>query len=118
MALRLFTNLGGPAVRSVVVVGSCLVLVLRRRWGHVFFLAGTVGGTGIGNSVIKKLVGRRRPGRLSISSRGRDSFPSGHSSGTVALCGAALYLLQQGTRESSRLYAARAAAAAFIGLVG
>lgn len=93
---RLITNLGGPTVRAVVTVLGMLGLLWRRDWVHAVLLGAAVGGAGGANTLVKKVVTRRRP--LGSSADGY-SFPSGHASGTVALLGSGVYLLWDLTRE-------------------
>lgn len=87
---RIITDLGGPVVRTVLTVLGVLGLLWRRDWTHALVLSGAVGGVGLANTVIKKVVTRPRP---SGSSSDGYSFPSGHASGTVALLGCGVYFV-------------------------
>jgi undecaprenyl-diphosphatase len=73
--------------------------VRRHRWNEGAATVVAVGGAGLLNSGVKRIVGRRRPrGRLGV--RGdRNSFPSGHSSGSVALLGVGAFLASRRARD-------------------
>jgi len=92
---------GGPAVRTVIVTVLGLLFLRRRQWRQVVLVVSGVGGVGLRNTIVKKIVGRRRPRpkpRLP-SQASHDSFPSGHSSGTLTLAGVVVYLLWTATRR-------------------
>lgn len=99
VALRLITRLGSPAVRATIVAAASSGLVLKGRRREAAFIAATTGGAGLLNKFVKKLVGRNRPGHVFGIGQRSSSFPSGHSSGTVALVGSLCALLWHTTRN-------------------
>lgn len=99
---QLFSLVGGPAVRTTLTALTALVLVARRRWWDAAVLVILVGGVGLLNTLVKKAVARRRPPRAGTDGY---SFPSGHASGSVALLGAASYLIWRSTGERAKALA-------------
>jgi undecaprenyl-diphosphatase len=92
--MRLLSVIGGPLARTILVSLSALALARAGKWAEAVFLVATVGGTGAVNSTIKRITGRRRPSRVPGGPRTEnDSFPSGHTSGTIVLTGATTFLI-------------------------
>lgn len=81
------TNLGGPVVRTALVVLLVLLLARVRRWRSAVLLVLIVEGSGLVEEIAKLAVRRPRP-HLFAGAQHADgySFPSGHSMGTFALC--------------------------------
>jgi undecaprenyl-diphosphatase len=101
MLFRILSVTGGPVPRTFFVAAGALGLLGAGRKDDALFLAATVGGTGATNSTIKRIVRRRRPHRWRHLGRAEhDSFPSGHTSGTCALTGAATYLFWRSSPRS------------------
>lgn len=118
MALRLVTLLGGPLTRTVIVVGGAVGLLVKGRYHGAGFVAMVIGGTGLLNTLIKKLVGRNRPGSVFGLLQRSSSFPSGHSSGTVALVGSFCALVWRASRNLNLVVACATLGAVWSGLVG
>lgn len=86
-AARVITDIGSPVGVAVtaVVVGVGLAWV-RRSWLPLLVFALGVGGIGVINMTVKRLVGRGRPPLATavLDERGF-SFPSGHTVGTTVV---------------------------------
>ena len=101
--VKAITWLGSDGVLWIVI-GCCTVLLaIRRR----FWLAGYLLVTGAGalalDPVLKSLVGRLRPVVAHpIAHGGGDSFPSGHSLGSIVCYGAVLLVFMPGVRRRWR----------------
>lgn len=118
MTLRVVTKLGSPAVRNLVVVAGSGALLARGQHRAAVFMAIATGGTELLNKLIKKLVGRDRPGHIFGLGQRSSSFPSGHSSGTVALAGSVCALIWYGTRNLRLTFVGAALGSAWAALVG
>lgn len=91
---RLLTIVGDPVARAAWVTILVEVFIIRGRRRDALVPIATVGGAGLMNSVIKRLVARRRPQRFfGIAQKSSDSFPSGHANGSVTLAGTISYLI-------------------------
>lgn len=79
-AARDVTALGGAPVLTLVTLGVCGFLVLRRHWRSLaLVLGGTLGGTAL-NAVLKSLFARPRPSVVPhLTEVLSASFPSGHA---------------------------------------
>ncbi len=95
-AFAWITRLGDTVTLSVLCIMVAAVLLLRgRRWLALAWVL-AVGGNAVLNTTLKAVFARTRPlheGGL-IQADGW-SFPSGHSSGTVVVCGMLAYVLLQ-----------------------
>jgi undecaprenyl-diphosphatase len=115
MMARMLSWLGGPVARTLgVLLGAAgLVAGGHRRQALVLILA--VGGAGGLNTATKKAVGRHRP--ISASAGG-ESFPSGHTSGTLALTGIGAYLVWRSTGDRVLALVIAVAGIPLTGLIG
>lgn len=119
MLMRVLSLTGGPVARTIWVAVTAAALWRSGRRPEAIFLAVTVGGTGVTNSTIKRLVGRRRPGPFSHFGKAEhDSFPSGHTSGTCALTGAATFVIWRSVRDWRIALASLLMSIAVSGLMG
>ncbi|HET8560323.1 MAG TPA: diacylglycerol kinase family protein [Marmoricola sp.] len=86
---RLFDT---PAM-SVYTLVTVLLLVLRRYRRAAVWTAGVMIAVGLGNALLKLLIGRHRPVfRHPVEVLHSYSFPSGHSSGIAAAAGVTVVL--------------------------
>lgn len=115
---RVISFCGGPVVRAGIVIQSCLALLLWGRWRPAIFLVSTVGGAGVANAAVKRIVDRRRPRSLLRPLPDQHSFPSGHSSGMAALAGSLAYVVWLLTGRAVAAGAALLAGGAMAGAVG
>jgi membrane-associated phospholipid phosphatase len=115
--LNAVTHLGEP--RVVIALAALLAIEetirTRSRW-VVPFVAVVVAGNGVLTTLVKQLADRVRPEFDPIAATLGPSFPSGHSSWSMAFWAAAALLLSQGRPRNVRV-AIFAAAAALIVLV-
>ena len=119
MILRAASLLGGPRVRTLVVTAIALLLGRHGKWRQARLLVVVVGGVGLVTTGVKMLVERQRPTPLrGVRQAGGYSFPSGHSSGTLALCGTLAYLYWDATERQSSALLLGAMGAAATGLIG
>ena len=87
------TMAGSTLVVSVVVTAAALLLALRRRWRLAAYLVVTGAGALVLDPVLKVLVGRLRPVVAHpVAHAPGNSFPSGHSLGSI-VCYGALFLV-------------------------
>ncbi len=83
------TLLGSTLAVSVVIAAATLVLSLRRRWRLAAYLVVTGAGALVLDPVLKVLVGRLRPVLAHpVAHAPGNSFPSGHSLGSIVCYGA------------------------------
>ena len=113
--VRLLSILGGPATRTVVTAATMIVLLARRRRRDAMALGVTVGGAGLANTLVKDIVRRRRPPQADADGY---AFPSGHTTGTVALLGTATYLVWRFTHSLVAVWAVAIVGIPVTGLVG
>jgi len=118
MYLRIVTVLGGPMVRTIVVIETVLLFLFVGRRRQAMFLIATVGGSGLLNTVLKHVIGRKRPRSFFGLLDRSPSFPSGHTNGTVALTGSFCLLLWRRTRNPALVALCAVACASWSGLVG
>ena|SRR5947209_5967394 len=117
--MRFASFMGGPVVRTVVTLYAAVVLLTQRRWHAAALSIVAVGGAGVLNTVLKRIVSRHRPHTfLGIGTGDKDSFPSGHSSGSLALSAATIYVLWHHLPHRLARIGAAVAATGFTGLVG
>src|SRR5262245_839614 len=92
-AIRDFTLLGSTLVLSFVIAAASLLVSLRRRWRLACYLLVTGAGALVLDPVLKVLVGRLRPVVAHpVAHAPGNSFPSGHSLGSI-VCYGALFLV-------------------------
>jgi undecaprenyl-diphosphatase len=83
--LRRFTDLGSTPAVIAIAAGVAVFETLRTRSrGVIVFLAVTVLGVGIANSIAKSIVNRPRPAIGPLAPFSGMSFPSGHSAAAAA----------------------------------
>jgi undecaprenyl-diphosphatase len=105
-----FTDLGGTAYLSVIVIGVAVIDYVRHRNAGVFlFLAVAMLGVVAINNGLKLLVDRERPPVEHLVGTSGSSFPSGHSSAAAAAWFAIALVV---SRYQSRRWRAIAAAVA------
>jgi undecaprenyl-diphosphatase len=91
--VKAVTWLGSDGVLWVIIGVSALFLAFRRRWRLVLYLLVTGAGALVMDPILKDLVGRLRPVVAHpIAHGGGNSFPSGHSLGSI-VCYGAVYLV-------------------------
>ncbi len=92
---NLITHLGNASVvGSVVALSSIFLVISRKYWTYLagFFI--TLSGSVITGYLLKMLIDRPRPGGIiPLITETSGSFPSGHSTISVALYGYLAYLL-------------------------
>ena len=89
--VKAVTWLGSDGVLWTVIGVAAVIAAIRRRWGLVIYLLVTGAGALILDPILKSLVGRLRPVVAHPIAFGNgDSFPSGHSLGSIVCYGAVL----------------------------
>ena len=91
-AFAVVTHLADRATQTVVCVGVAVLLVARRHRGLAVAWVGAVAGNGLLNTALKHIFERVRPAHRGSWVEAGFSFPSGHSSGAVAVYGMLAYL--------------------------
>ena len=87
--VKAVTWLGSDGVLWTVIGASAIVLAIRRRWRLTIYLLITGAGALVLDPVLKSLVGRLRPVVAHPVAHGNgNSFPSGHSLGSIVCYGA------------------------------
>jgi undecaprenyl-diphosphatase len=98
-AVKAVTWLGSDGVLWTVVGATAIVLAFRRRWRLAIYLLVTGAGALVLDQVLKSLVGRLRPVVAHPIAHGTgNSFPSGHSLGSIVCYGAVLLVFLPATR--------------------
>jgi undecaprenyl-diphosphatase len=101
--VKAITWLGSDGVLWVVIGSCALLLAIRRRWRLAGYLLVTGAGALALDPILKSLVGRLRPVVAHpIAHGGGDSFPSGHSLGSIVCYGAVLLVFLPGVRRRWR----------------
>jgi undecaprenyl-diphosphatase len=89
--VRAVTWLGSDGVLWTVVGAAAIMLALRKRWRLAIYLLLTGAGALVLDPILKSLVGRLRPVVAHPIAHGTgNSFPSGHSLGSIVCYGAVL----------------------------
>jgi membrane-associated phospholipid phosphatase len=89
--VKAVTWLGSDGVLWTVIGVASVIAAIRRRWGLVVYLLVTGAGVLVLDPILKSLVGRLRPVVAHPIAFGNgDSFPSGHSLGSIVCYGAVL----------------------------
>jgi len=97
--IKAVTWLGSTAVLCAVIGAAAIGLALRKRWRLVIYLIVTGAGALVLDPVLKSLVGRLRPVVAHPLAHGTgDSFPSGHSLGSIVCYGALLLVFLPAAR--------------------
>jgi len=101
------------------LIGICVILLaIRRRWRLAAYLLVTGGGALVLDPVLKSLVGRLRPVVAHPVAHGNgNSFPSGHSLGSIVCYGAIFLVFLPATRGRWRT-AFTALAVTLVALIG
>jgi undecaprenyl-diphosphatase len=87
--VKAVTFLGSDGVLWTIIGVSAVFLAFRRRWRLVGYLLVTGAGALVLDPILKDLVGRLRPVVAHpIAHGGGNSFPSGHSLGSIVCYGA------------------------------
>jgi undecaprenyl-diphosphatase len=87
--VKAVTFLGSDGVLWTIIGVSAVFLAFRRRWRLVGYLLVTGAGALVMDPILKDLVGRLRPVVAHpIAHGGGNSFPSGHSLGSIVCYGA------------------------------
>jgi undecaprenyl-diphosphatase len=101
--VKAVTWLGSDGVLWTVIVACTLLLATRRRWRLAGYLLVTGAGALTLDPVLKSLVGRLRPVVAHpIAHGGGNSFPSGHSLGSIVCYGAVLLVFLPAVRRRWR----------------
>ena len=87
------SNVGGPFGAAVIALTVAIILLIRKRYRWVLYLAVTVGGGSLLNLELKRYFARARPDVAEMLRRAHGySFPSGHAMGSTVVFGALSYL--------------------------
>ncbi len=116
--VKAVTWLGSDGVLWTVIGVSAAFLAARRRWRLVFYLLVTAAGALVMDPILKSLVGLLRPVVAHPLAHGNgNSFPSGHSLGSIVCYGAVLLVFLPATRGRGRT-AFTAALVTLVALIG
>jgi undecaprenyl-diphosphatase len=116
--VKAVTFLGSTGVLWTVIGASALLLAIRRRWRLVLYLLVTGAGALVMDPILKDLVGRLRPVVAHpVAHGGGNSFPSGHSLGSIVCYGAVYLVFLPATRGRWRT-AFTAVIVALVALIG
>jgi membrane-associated phospholipid phosphatase len=97
--VKAVTWLGSDGVLWTIIVVSAVFLAFRRRWRLAAYLLVTGAGALVLDPILKSLVGRLRPVVAHpIAHGGGNSFPSGHSLGSIVCYGAVLLVFLPAAR--------------------
>jgi undecaprenyl-diphosphatase len=97
--VKAVTWLGSGGVLWTVIAAATVILAIRRQWRLAAYLLVTGAGALILDPVLKSLVGRLRPVVAHPIAHGTgDSFPSGHSLGSIVCYGAILLVFLPAAR--------------------
>jgi len=99
----ILTYLGSVQFISVATVCTGAILFIKKRFGNMYLLAGTVFGNAALVLLLKDLIERARPAAaLAVYSETSYSFPSGHTSAAVAFYGVLAYILAQSYADTAK----------------
>jgi undecaprenyl-diphosphatase len=116
--VKAVTWLGSNGVLWTVIGAAAIILALRKRWRLAIYLLVTGAGALTLDPILKSLVGRLRPVVAHPIAHGTgNSFPSGHSLGSIVCYGAVLLVFLPATRGRWRT-AFRAVIVALVALIG
>jgi undecaprenyl-diphosphatase len=103
-AVKAVTWLGSDGVLWTVVGVAAVILAIRKRWRLAAYLLVTAAGALVLDPVLKSLVGRLRPVVAHPIAHGTgDSFPSGHTLGSIVCYGAILLVFLPAARGRWRV---------------
>jgi undecaprenyl-diphosphatase len=98
-AVKAVTWLGSNGVLWTVIGAATVILAIRQRWRLAAYLLVTGAGALILDPILKSLVGRLRPVVAHPIAHGTgNSFPSGHSLGSIVCYGAILLVFLPAAR--------------------
>jgi undecaprenyl-diphosphatase len=101
--VKAVTWLGSDGVLWTVTGAAAVLLALRKRWRLATYLLVTGAGALVLDPVLKSLAGRLRPVVAHPVAHGTgNSFPSGHSLGSIVCYGALLLVFLPAARRGSR----------------
>ena len=101
--VKAVTWLGSGGVLWTLIGAAAVVLAVRRRWRLTAYLLVTGAGALVLDPVLKSLVGRLRPVVAHPIAHGNgNSFPSGHSLGSIVCYGALFLVFLPATRGTWR----------------
>ena len=116
--VKAVTWLGSDGVLWTVIGVAAIILAFRRRWRLTIYLLATGAGALVLDPILKSLVGRLRPVVAHPVAHGTgNSFPSGHSLGSIVCYGAIFLVFLPAARGRWRT-AFTVAIAALIALIG
>ena len=97
--VKAVTWLGSNGVLWTVIGAATVILAIRRRWRLAVYLLVTGAGALVLDPILKSLVGRLRPVVAHPIAHGTgNSFPSGHSLGSIVCYGAMLLVFLPAAR--------------------
>jgi undecaprenyl-diphosphatase len=97
--VKAVTFLGSNGVLWTVIAAATVILAIRQRWRLAAYLLVTGAGALILDPILKSLVGRLRPVVAHPIAHGTgNSFPSGHSLGSIVCYGAILLVFLPAAR--------------------
>ena len=116
--VKAVTWLGSDGVLWTIIGVSAVFLAFRRRWRLVLYLLVTGAGALVMDPILKDLVGRLRPVVAHpIAHGGGNSFPSGHSLGSIVCYGAVFLVFLPAARGRWRAVL-RAVIVTLVALIG
>ena len=116
--VKAVTWLGSDGVLWTVIGVSAVFLAVRRRWRLAGYLLVAGAGALVMDPILKSLVGRLRPVVAHPVAHGNgNSFPSGHSLGSIVCYGAVLLVFLPTTRGRWRTVL-RAVLVTLVALIG
>jgi len=117
--IKAVTWLGSDGVLWTVLGVSAAIMAVRRRWRLAAYLLVTGAGALVLDPVLKSLVGRLRPVVAHPVAHGTgNSFPSGHSLGSIVCYGAVLLVFLPATRPGWPRTALRSGTGLLIAAIG
>ena len=117
--IKAITWLGSDGVLWTVTGAAAVLLALRRRWWLAAYLLVAGAGALIMDPVLKSLVGRLRPVVAHPVAHGTgNSFPSGHSLGSIVCYGAILLVFLPAVRPGGGGATFIAVITALVALIG
>jgi len=117
--IKAVTWLGSDGVLWTVLGVSAAVMAIRRRWRLAAYLLVAGAGALVLDPILKSLVGRLRPVVAHPVAHGTgNSFPSGHSLGSIVCYGAVLLVFLPATRPGWPRTALRYGAGLLIAAIG
>jgi undecaprenyl-diphosphatase len=116
--VKAVTWLGSTGVLWTVIGAAAVIVAVRKRWRLAVYLLVTGAGALVLDPVLKSLVGRLRPVVAHPIAHGTgNSFPSGHSLGSIVCYGAVLLVFLPAARGRWRTVFV-AVIAALVALIG